>query len=93
MGDGGKTMKVTYTIKPKELDEQFLHVVQETFKNTGRKLEITVQSVGKPEGMDTTEWLLSDEDTRRIMAKGLAAAKTGKPYKTVTMEELEALAV
>jgi hypothetical protein len=55
-------------------------------------VELTVQVIGKPEGMDTTDWLLSDPEDRRIMEKGLAAYKAGRPYKTTTLEDLEALA-
>jgi hypothetical protein len=39
--------------------------------------------------MDTTDWLLSDPENKRIMEKGLAAYKSGHPYKTTTMSELE----
>jgi hypothetical protein len=85
-------MKATYTLKPEELNENFLHTLQDTLKDRGSTLKLTVEPIGKPEGMDTTEWLLSDPETRRIMENGLAAYKAGKSYKTTTMQELEALA-
>jgi hypothetical protein len=85
-------MKATYTLKPKELNEDFLHTLQQTVEGKGSTVELTVQVIGKPEGMDTTEWLLSDPEDRRIMEKGLMAYRAGRSYRTTTMSELEALA-
>jgi hypothetical protein len=48
-------MKATYTLRPEELNEDFLHTLRETVKGQGESIELTARAIGKLAGMDTTD--------------------------------------
>jgi hypothetical protein len=76
-------METVYQLKPDELTDDFFKAVKERFK--GREVKITIED----EPFDETEYLLKDEENRRILLKRIAAAKEGKAKHTLTLEEIE----
>jgi len=78
-------MTATYQLKPHELTEDFLKVLNTTFYN--RDVTITVE-----ETLDETDFLLQTEANRKHLLAGVQAVKQGRLAHTMTFEEAEALA-
>jgi hypothetical protein len=78
-----KGMEAVYQLKPDELTDEFFKAVKERFK--GREVKITIEE--KPQ--DETEYLLQDEENRRVLLAGIKADKEGRSSRTLTLEEIE----
>ena len=76
-------MDVTYRLRPDELTIDFLRILQETF--TGKEIAVSVREIS-----GATEYLLSDEENRRLYA-ALDDAQNGRFVHTLTLEEMEAM--
>ena len=79
-------MQAVYQVKPHELTDTFLKSIKDLFGD--KEVTITI----KDEPMDETEYLLQDEENRKILLKRIAAVKEGKVKHTLTLEEIEAMA-
>ncbi|MDR0474736.1 MAG: hypothetical protein LBH43_13820 [Treponema sp.] len=75
-----------YQLKPDELTDDFFKALKERFG--GKEVKITVEE--RP--LDETDYLLQDEENRRILLERIAAVKEGKVKHTLTLEEIEAMA-
>jgi len=78
-------MTATYQLKPHELTEDFLKILNTTFHN--RDVTITVE-----ETLDETDFLLQSEANKKHLLAGVQAVKQGKLTHAMTLEEAEALA-
>ena len=79
-------MEAVYQLKPDELTDEFFKAVKERFG--GREIKITIED----QPLDETEYLLRNEENRRILLSRIAAVKEGKIKHTLTLEEIEAMA-
>jgi antitoxin YefM len=79
-----KSMQATYRLYAEEITENFLKGIKETYHN--KEIEITVQEVE-----DETAYLLKSEANRRHLLEAIEAAKNGKVFRTMTIEEMEAM--
>ena len=77
-------MDVTYRLKPDELNTDFFRILQETFM--GKEIAVSVKEIS-----GTTEYLLSDEETRRRLLKAVDDAQNGRCVHALTLEEMEAM--
>ena len=81
-----QAMQAVYQVKPDELTADFFKAVKEQFGD--KEVTITI----KDEPMDETEYLLQDEENRRHLLAGIKAVKEGRCSRTLTLEEIEAMA-
>ena len=79
-------METVYQLKPHELTDDFFKTLKERFGN--REVKITIED----EPFDETQYLLQDEENRKILLKRIAAVKEGKVKHTLTLEEIDAMA-
>jgi hypothetical protein len=77
-------MDATYRLKPYELNIDFLETLKNTFKD--KEIAVSVEEIP-----DETDFLLSTEANRKHLFEALEAVKKGVPYRTMTMEELNAM--
>ena len=77
-------MYTTYRLRADEMTEDFVRVLKEVYKD--KEIEISVQ-----EAEDETEYLLSNEANRKHLLESIEAAKTGKYYRSMSIEEMEAM--
>ncbi|MDR3302271.1 MAG: hypothetical protein LBT01_07055 [Spirochaetaceae bacterium] len=77
-------MDATYRLKPYELNINFLETLKNTFKD--KDITVSVEEV-----QDETDFILSTAANRKHIFEALEAVKKGVPYRTMTMEELDAL--
>ena len=77
-------MYTTYRLKADELTEEFVKILKEVYKD--KEIEISVQ-----EAEDETEYLLSTEANRKHLLEALEAARAGKVYRSMSIEEMEAM--
>jgi len=78
-------MTATYQLKPYELTEDFLKILNATFQN--RDITITVE-----ETLDETDFLLQPGANKKHLLSGVEAVKQGRLTHSMTFEEAEALA-
>ena len=79
-------METVYRLKPNELTDEFLKAIKERFSK--REVKITIED----EPLDETQYLLQDEENRRLLLAGIKAVKEGRCYRSLTLEEIEAMA-
>jgi len=79
-------METVYQLKPQELTDDFLKTIKERFGN--REVKITIED----EPLDETQYLLQDEENRRLLLAGIKAVKEGRCSHSLTLEEIEAMA-
>jgi hypothetical protein len=77
-------MDATYRLKPYELNVDFLEVLKKTFRD--KEIVVSVEEI-----QDETDFLLSTEANRKHLFEALEAVKKGVPYRTMTLEELDAM--
>jgi hypothetical protein len=77
-------MVATYQLKPNELTADFLQVLKSTFHD--KVISLTVEEIP-----DETAYLLSTKANREHLLAGITAAKSGKPFRTLTIKEMDAL--
>jgi phospholipid N-methyltransferase len=77
-------MDATYRLKPYELNIDFFETLKRTFKD--KEIVVSVEEI-----QDETDRLLSTEASRKYFSEALEAVKRGVPYRTMTMEELDAM--
>ena len=79
-------MQIVYQLKPNELTDDFFDDIKKRFGD--REIKITIEE----EPLDETQYLLQDEENRRILLSRITAVKEGNVKHTLTLEEIEALA-
>ena len=79
-------MQTVYQLKPNELTDEFFATIKKRFGN--REIKITIEE----EHLDETQYLLQDEENRKILLSRIAAVKEGRAKHTLTLEEIEAMA-
>ena len=79
-----KRMYATYRLKADELTEDFVKILKESFRD--KDIEIIVQ-----ESEDETEYLLGTEANRKHLLEAIEAEKSGKSYRSMSIEEMEAM--
>ena len=77
-------MNTTYRLRADEITEEFVRQLKEVHKN--KEIEIYVQ-----ENEDETEYLLKSEANRTHLLEAIEAAKAGKSYRSMSIEEMEAM--
>ena len=77
-------MVTVYELRSSELTEDFFRVLKSTCE--GKNILITVD-----DSYDETAYLLRNEANRKHLLKAIEDYKQGKVYKTMTLEEAEAL--
>ena len=77
-------MQATYRLNVTELTEDFIKALKSVYPN--KDIEITVQETD-----DETEYLMKSEANKKELLKALEEAKKGKSYRTMSIEEMEAM--